>query len=352
MTTGAGLFTRRRLLVSAAAAASVAVAGLATAASVLPGAKGLSIQGMEDERLWPPTRLDAALNDAQALGVEWLRVGIAWAWIQPNGARDWDFSFPDRIVQKLAARGIGVLIQLIVPLPRWAVSLGESRLGLPLSSAQQFGVFAERMASRYAPSGVRHWEILNEYNGRFDARNYGPVLRAAYEGIHAANPSATVVLGGLMTTDSTSLDGPAGFIEALYQNGYGRHFDAVAVHPYTWSLPLDGPGTNWSEMWRGPASVRGVLRSHGDMGRRIWITEMGCPTFDPKDPTRSEEQQVAYLEQAYALARSYDWAGPLFWYSYRDAGFARTTAENFYGLLRYDLHPKLGYSAYRRIAST
>ena len=45
-------------------------------------------------------------------------------------------------------------------------------------------------------------------------------------------------------------------------------------------------------------------------------------------------------------------AGALFWYSCRDAGFARNTAENFYGLLRYHLRPKLGYAAYRRIAST
>jgi len=53
------------------------------------------------------------------------------------------------------------------------------------------------------------------------------------------------------------------------------------------------------------------------------------------------------VTQAYDLWKTYDWAGPLFWYADRDQlpTGASGDAWNYYGLLRADFSPKPAWSA-------
>jgi len=101
-----------------------------------------------------------------------------------------------------------------------------------------YGDFVEFVVRRYSPMGVNHYEIWNEPNHPYfwpsgvSASSYTEMLRAGSVAVRAANPSATVVLGGLSKSDSA-------YMSALYAAGAGPLFDAAAIHPlYRFGEPV------------------------------------------------------------------------------------------------------------------
>jgi hypothetical protein len=78
------------------------------------------------------------------------------------------------------------------------------------------------------------------------------------------------------------------------------------------------------------------------------MTEFGAPTGGPAfagHPDHvTEALQAKILSDAFAESGRYPWAGPLFWYSYKDLGTSNATIENFFGLIRFDGSQKTAYS--------
>ncbi len=91
--------------------------------------------------------------------------------------------------------------------------------------------------------------------------------------------------------------------------------------------------------------MRSVMQANGDGAKKIWGTEFGAPTNGPNGVTEASQAQA--ITKAYALWKSYDWAGPLFTYQGRDYGTDPSNRENFFGLLRHDFSQKPAYAAYR-----
>lgn len=98
--------------------------------------------------------------------------------------------------------------------------------------------------------------------------------------------------------------------------------------------------------------------AHNDAASKVWITEYGAPTNGPgteatpgnyqigSSPDHVNELlQAQMATEAVATIRNYSWAGPLFWYGYRDIGTDASNTENFYGLLRNDGSHKPAYAA-------
>ena len=63
---------------------------------------------------------------------------------------------------------------------------------------------------------------------------------------------------------------------------------------------------------------RNVMVANGDSGKRIWPTEFGwasegnpVPGYEYARDVTAEEQ-AQYLVQAYQMARSWGWVGPMF----------------------------------------
>ena len=140
---------------------------------------------------------------------------------------------------------------------------------------------------------------------------------------------------------------PDRLLAAIYANGGGDSFDAVAHHPYCWPALPGGAGcTAWQQMHATSPSLRSVMAENGDSGKRIWATEFGAPTNGPYSV--SEDRQAQIIKRAYTYWSTYDWGGPLFTYTIRDHGTATWTNENFFGLLRNDYSKKPSYSAYQR----
>ena len=261
----------------------------------------------------------------------------------------------DKVVQAARARGINVLGELTYT-PAWARPPGGDAQTPPANPAN-YAAFAAAAVKHYAPMGVHAWEIWNEPNHqpfwhpKPDVAAYTTLLKAAYTAITTADPTAIVVTGGTSPASTNGTDySPVDFLKGIYANGGKNYFDAVGHHPY--NFPDGGalkvaPWSAWYQMFGTPESLRSVMTANGDAAKKIWMTEYGAPTGGDPNKQVTEQVQAQFVTDAYNLVKTYPWAGPLFWYSYRDNGTSQNTIENFFGLVRNDFSPKPAFDAYR-----
>jgi polysaccharide biosynthesis protein PslG len=273
--------------------------------------------------------LDVPVDVLAGAQVGWAREDFQFSRIarSPDPAQ-WFWTCSDRAVELLTARGIAVLGVLNGPSPGWAVGSAEeaSRLAPP---ADAFAAFAAAVAARYQ-GRVAAWQIWNEPDNALywgpapDPAAYAAVLRATASAIRAADPQATVVLGGLVAPDPAR-----GFLQAVYDAGAWDAFDVVAVNPYAdpWG-PEDGQ--------IGAVGVGAVKALVDRLGLKpLWATEFGWST-GPADRTTTggspvdEATQAQYLVRAMSLLLAAG-AERVFWYKLKDTD----PTNNLYGLLRY-----------------
>jgi hypothetical protein len=296
--------------------------------------EGSSIFGDSDAAL--AQRLDGIA----ATGVGWLRLDVSWAGLEPaRGTYAW--GSVDRIVEAARERGLSVL-GILDYTPAWARPAGTTQFAPP-TDPQDFARFATAAATRYHTT-VRAWEVWNEPNSPLfwspaaDSAAYVRLLVPAFQAIKAADPSATVLTGG--TSPTASGGGwlsPVDFLNGVYAAGGGGSFDAVAHHPYNFPfMPLRVTTDFNDNAFAGVTPhLYSVMQAHQDGRKLIWGTEMGAPTIGARRPA----SLAAYLTQAYEGWTRWDFTGPLFWYSYRDAGFSGDPEDHF-GLVRHDFTPK------------
>jgi hypothetical protein len=302
------------------------------------GINGNELYGLSGEGL------SSTIARYQTLGVKWVRFDFDWSVIQPTSSTQYVFERFDAVVLALRAADINIL-GIITYAPAWANG-GQPSKFYPPTSALDYATFAGALAKRYGPMGVHAWEIWNEPNlGQFwmpgaNPAAYTALLKAAYPGIRAADPTATVITGGLAqpgnsATTMRALD----FLTQIYRNGGSGFFDAVGNHPYD-SPALPGVGYNWQQMYATSPSFLSVMTANGDGNKRIWMTEIGGPTSGNSEwgTVVSESVQADMLAAAYAQAASASWAGPVFWYNSQDfcTYSPQSSAECFYGVYRYD----------------
>jgi hypothetical protein len=310
--------------------------------------------------------VNARLADAASLGVKWIRIDVGWNDIQRRDQNTFNWSGIDRIVASANAHGLHVL-GLLTNTPGWAriPDCGSTQCGPDDSAFDAFANFAAAAATRYAPQGVHAWEIWNEPNivlfwqPQPDVRAYTNLLKATYPAIKRADPNSIVISGGLSPAANTdSSITPYDFLARMYSDGAGGSFDAVGMHPYSYPATpaLLETWNAWSQMASISKSLRSLMQANGDSGKQIWMTEYGAPTGGPgslatMDNYRTigsanhvtEDLQAEMLRQAITLTPTYPWAGPLFWYSYKDMGTDTDTNENFFGLVRFDGSHKPAY---------
>jgi hypothetical protein len=299
------------------------------------------------------------MSTIDSSGAGWLRIDINWAVIQRNGPTSYDWAPFDRIVVDARARGLSVL-GIIDYTPPWARPPASSG-NTPPKNVSDYANFASTAVTRYSAMGVHAYEIWNEPNLRVNwepaanSTRYTELLKAAYTAIHQADPSATVVSGGLSpaTDGGTDID-PRTFVQGMYANGAKGYFDALGHHPYCYpAAPGDAQGWSaWYQMYGTPTSLRSTMIANGDGDKKIWATEFGVPTNGPSGSFVSEATQAQQITQAYQLFTSYSWAGPLFVWSSRDNGTDTSTNYNFFGLLRNDFSVKPAFAAYQSAAAT
>jgi len=301
-------------------------------------------------------------------GVRAIRLDINWGQVEPVGAHgQYDFSERDQEVQNIRAAGLKVIGILGYGHPDYSSvggAVGQTPLsgGIPpfaVGSAylwppdkpDGFANYAEATARHFAGDAIA-WEVWNEENEgwRFwppheNPAAYDQLLCATYPRVKAADPSATVLFGGVFFPAAADLPGTSGpdFVQQAYQANPGVRgcFDAMAYHPYPY--PFTAPDLDVpirGSVYSAADAMRAVLQANDDGAKPLWITEVGWPTHSTTYGV-TEEKQAQYLARTAAVTFAQG-LPVLTWYTYGDdtdpTGGANQ--EAWFGLFRADDSPK------------
>ena len=273
----------------AALAATLALSLLLGAVAVAPASAAVprSFYGIV-----PFTTLTG--QDFQRMGgakVGTLRTQILWSAVQTSRGGPFDFSSVDQVVAGAAAERMTILPSLAGTPPFEAGGCNSHfcSVHIQLKSAAQrndWQAFVIAAARRYGPNGtfwqanrylpyrpIRQWQIWNEQNGPFQKnspRLYEKLLALSDGALHAVDPGAKIMLGGMFGTPHGSNKNPRltawGYLGGIYNAGGKSHFDSAALHPYSPTIP--GIGDQIKKMRR-------VLKKHNNGSRKTYITEIG-----------------------------------------------------------------------------
>jgi hypothetical protein len=295
-----------------------------------PGAKAaIGIAAGGSIAWYDDAKLAKELDGYGALGANWIRFDIAWSSVErQRGVYDW--AVYDRLVAKVRARGLSVLA-MVGYTPTWARVAGATDDKYPPQNVADYANFAQKVVERYAPLGVKAYELWNEPNlgccfwkPKADPLRYTQLVRAAYPKMKAADPSITVLTGGTSPADTTPTDvSPPKFVRDMYANGLKGNFDALSHHPYYGPIPVQSfkHWSAWSQMTsdtdRG-RGLRNLMVDNGDGAKKIWISEanMKVQNVCMDGFCATEQRQAELIKEAIDTWRSYPWAGVMTMYNY------------------------------------
>ncbi len=309
----------------------------------------------------------------RAAGIRWVRANQNWAAAEAEGRgaldRRWMADI-DYAVDQARAAGLEVLMPLADGVPYWAsddpakhVDASGVRRWNKLwrpRNLSDYGAFVHRMVTRYKALGVKVYEVWNEPNhARFwpsgpNAAEYKEMLAVAYPAIKAADPTATVLLGGLSKSDWE-------YLGDVYATGGGPYFDAVAIHPYTgsvdptWCWNQAGTAKRAKDAFCGIEEIRNTMVANGDSAKDLWLTEFGWSTATAEHGV-GEATQAEFLTKALTkIQSSYPYVTAAFWYSFRDTiryDNAGAVLEANWGLVRADFTRKPAWNAVKSFISS
>jgi hypothetical protein len=346
-------------------AAVLAFATLATTAALAAPAGGAET-GLNVAGFFATPAQNAKLESLIGeLHPGWVRVFLNWDQIEPAPG---SYTTSQIAAYKafFAALPAGTKVDIdVVGSPAWANG-GSSNSATPPVNDQTFAAFMNYLANTFGTS-VTAYEIWNEpddpswWSGT--PAQYASLLKAAYGAIKAANPSATVIVGGLTANDSP-------YLQQLYGDGAGGSFDAVGDHtddacsltsPYAFAFD---PGTDDINRWSflGFSSIHAVMAANGDGAKPIYITEFGWSTTSTTCSSGasagkraggvSDKTQALYLEQSYhCLAQpQYSYVAAAMWFDMVD--FApQNNIYDRYGLLSASLAKRASFAAFAKEAA-
>jgi hypothetical protein len=301
---------------------------------------------------WPTytaQQREQVVDEAAAVGLQWLRVGVSWARLQPRRptATDpgWNLTGTvavlDSIVQRARDHGLGVHLMLNST-PGWA-NANQGPKVLPTDPAD-YAQAAQWVASRYAGS-VQSLEVYNEPNLAEQTvatpESYTRLLCAAYPAVHAGDSDMSVVTGATAGNDWQ-------WYQQLYAAGAKGCFDVLATHPYqVYSLPPEYPAQDRQRWWTDNIRlVRDVMVQNGDESVPVWFTEFGWSTHDnpvgtpPRQVGVTEEEQATYSTDMLRMTmRRYPYVQRVVFYELRDENTGNIRNDHF-GLYRLDMTQK------------
>jgi len=293
------------------------------------------------------------IANVKTLGVHWVRMFLQWPELQPTPGpvSSNKLAYYERIFTQLPP-GTKVILD-VVDSPEWET--GSSDPHAPPRNPNDYAAFVAMLAQRWGKL-VTAYEIWNEedasrwWTGGPDPTAYANLLKAAYPAIKAADPSATVVLGGLTGNDYQ-------FLEGVYAAGAKGFFDAVGVHtdtacnilsPYAFLREPDHRMI--PDSFLAYREVHAVMLANGDE-KPIWMTELSwrttsavCPEgawAGQKPEGVSDEQQAIFLSQAYHCLAENPYVQVALWFPLQDEG------SIFSGLVRANGSLKPSFAAMR-----
>ena len=327
------------------------------------------------------------MSRARGAKIRWTRVsGLDWKAIEPVRTNpptyNWS-SVDEASIQAMTANEIKV-IAMVRYAPSWAQKYpGVSCGPIAENALDAFAQFMSAAVTKYskAPYGIHYWEIGNEpdvdytlvapnsefgcwgdendayYGGGY----FAMMLEKVYPAIKAADPSATVMPGGLLLDcDPTHPPAgktckPANFLEGILRNNGkmngGNYFDMVSFHGYpvyNGTMQLDEHYPSWESrggVVLGKANfIREILAKY-NVSKPLFHSEgsLTCPEYFTNvcNPPGQDfyEAQADYVVWLYIR----NWAADIkmtTWFQFIDGW-------RYDGLLDSAWNPKPSYNALR-----
>ncbi len=288
---------------------------------------------------------ESLMSRMQDAGVSWVRVGFAWSDIEPVEG-SFTFGLADQAVASARKHGVRILGVLGFT-PFWAS--GQWMWNYPPTPEHipQWRNYVRTVCSRYK-AGVYAWEIWNEENipafwmPQPNASDYVNLVRNTTPEIRAADPGAMVLMGGVAGLD------PA-WQHSCLDLGIADYVDALAYHPYTWTLQYGSYTPQEQHTAALVAWERALISEHTARPLEIWLTEFGWTTCQSEPgaiPQGVDEQtQADYLLRSFINYADTD-ADRVIPYNLWDEGEDPADPEYNYGVLSNDLTPKKAYYYY------
>lgn len=306
-----------------------------------------STLGFADSDLYQlsTTEIDQQLNMMQALGVQNVRVSIAWASIEAQQGQ-YDWTATDYVVNAAHERGMGIL-GVLSETPAWA---GTPVLaGMP--DPEVFAGFAQQVAQQYAGQ-IFTYSIWNEPNAvnfldPVDPAAYTTLLQAAYpliKQVGVDNGAEITVIGGVVGAGLSERNismNPEDFIQGMYDAGAKGYFDALAFHPYDYSLDFSDGATQAGSPLKQLQQILAIMAENGDQDLKVWATEYGEPTT----PQYSEQQQFDFIQDFLATWPTIAGTGPMFLYTLVDTDSGSSNKQDNLGVYYSDLTAKQAVQA-------
>ena len=299
------------------------------------------------------------LTKMQQAGITWVRIDVSWSRIEDTakGARNTGtLNLLTSCINNSISHGMKVMVD-VFGTPSWAGAGSKA----PPTNSSDFGDFMNYMATTYKGK-VAAWQIYNELNnGGFwsgTATQYANLVKAVYSPIKQGDPSALVVLGGIMWQD-------APYLQSLYNvSGFKDAFDVVATHGYQWESgrppEYQPPDANNIAYISHATLIHNVIVNNGD-NAQFWFSEVGWSThsdagFDtannPWSAGVTEAVQADYSVRTINYVRTnFPWLGVMFFYKERtfaDDGTWPSIQEQGYGLIRADGSVRPVYTALKQ----
>lgn len=313
----------------------------------------------------------------RGMGFNWVKQQVEWHAYEGSKGQ-YDFGGLEPLVNAANANGVNVLFS-VVKAPHWARP-GHTDFSVegPPANPQDFADFLGALAAHFR-GRVRAYEVWNEQNLHYEwgneplsAARYVQLLAASYRSIKAADPGALVISGAPTPTgvnDGSRAVDDVVYLSQMYANGLRGVSDGIGAHPSGYNNPatVRAPWSDPAEpQFKGHRSFyfrstmeayRSVMTRYGDGGKRIWVTEFGwaasenvggpAPGYEYA-AQNSEGEQARYLVDAFNLARSWGWVGPMFVWNLNFAPVAGGHDEKAaFGLLRTDWSERPAYAALR-----
>jgi hypothetical protein len=308
------------------------------------------------------------LTDA---GFGWQKTLFQWKYIEPKkGQFDWSES--DRIVKASAAAGVKILARLDFQ-PDW--SRADKVFNGPPDNYADFGDFVSAFVTRYSSTSsvgrVHAIQVWNEQNLNIEwgkrpinqqqAQDYVRLLKTAYEAAKAADPSVTVVTGGVAQTGTDNDDARPDdvYVRWMYEAGAKPYFDVLGAHGHGYKAPPTvspdeaASNPNWGGhrffVFRRVEDMRQIMVENGDADKQIWILEFGW-TSDTVNQAYawhrvSEEEKGDNLVGAYKWAAENwaPWIGVMCLWTMPDPGWGPQDEKYWWAILNPDGTPRPAY---------
>lgn len=289
-----------------------------------------------------PIAPSSGLSFMAAAKSGWVRRnGLLWSEVEASkGARNWD---PELESELISASKNGMETILIVrSAPSWSRMDPASPCGkIKESEFSSFASFLKDAVTRFskAPYNVKYWEIWNEpdiveikqdweygcwgisnddyYGGAY----YGDLLQVVYPQIKAADPTAQVLVGGLLLNcdpavrDRCTDPRPSNFFEGIMISGAGSSFDGVSFHGYDYYLGQLGQygNGNWASFWNttGPVLtakaeyLRSILDKY-NLENKFLINSETALIYDGTCDQNCQTTKAYYVVQSYTAAIAAD----------------------------------------------